>query len=435
MDKTQENLERWCSTEGLQFKDDEAEKKYRQKTRRIADVIQLKVPDRVPVVPSFGGFIAYNAGMTSEEVMFDGAKGQEAAIKMLNDYDPDTGMAGGLTLEMYEAIDYKALKLAGRGIPADAGMQYVEGEYATAEEFYDSFLFDPTDFILRKFLPRMVGLMEPLQALPPLNQVFSYYLGLPQLINTLAMPQIAGVFESISKAMMPVMQKSAGMFAAVNEVISLGYPMSMGGASHAPFDTIGDFIRGTKGIMLDMYRRPGKLLEVLEKMVPIHINSALSLPPGAPPFVFFPLHKGSDNFMSLDQFKTFYWPTLRRVMMAVIEAGFVPWMFWEGSTSNARLEIIADIPKGKAIYHFEKVDLQKAKEILGDTVCIKGNVPLSLLMAGTIEQVRQYVKELIDVAGKGGGLIVDSSAVVDKAKPENIKAMMDFAKEYGVYRM
>ena len=55
-------------------------------------------------------------------------------------------------------------------------------------------------------------------------------------------------------------------------------------------------------------------------------------------------------------------------------------------------------------------------------------------MAGTVEQVRQYVKELIDVAGKGGGLIVDSSAVVDKAKPENIKAMMDFAKEYGVYR-
>ena len=288
--------------------------------------------------------------------------------------------------------------------------------------------------MLRRFLPRIVGLMEPLQALPPLNQAFCYYLGLPQVVSALAMPQIAGVFESISKAVMPILQKGAAMFAATNEIISLGFPMTMGGPAHAPFDTIGDFIRGTKGIMIDMYRRPGKLLEALEKMVPIHINSALSLNPGAPPFVFFPLHKGSDGFMSLDQFKTFYWPTLRRVVMAVIEAGFVPCLFWEGSTNNARLEIIADIPRGKAIYHFEKVDLRKAKEILGNTVCIKGNVPLSLLMVGTAEQVREYVKELIDVAGKGGGLIVDSSAVIDKAKPENIKTMMDFAKEYGVYR-
>ncbi len=47
-DKTTENLERWCSGQGIDFMDDQAEAAYKERARRIADVIQLKVPDRVP---------------------------------------------------------------------------------------------------------------------------------------------------------------------------------------------------------------------------------------------------------------------------------------------------------------------------------------------------------------------------------------------------
>ena len=75
----------------------------------------------------------------------------------------------------------------------------------------------------------------------------------------------------------------------------------------------------------------------------------------------------------------------------------------------------------------------KAKEILGDTVCLKGNVPLSLLIAGKPDDVKAYCRKLIDVVGAGGGFIMDSSTVIDDAKPENVKAMFDFTKEYGVY--
>ncbi|GAI27983.1 unnamed protein product, partial [marine sediment metagenome] len=98
-----------------------------------------------------------------------------------------------------------------------------------------------------------------------------------------------------------------------------------------------------------------------------------------------------------------------------------------------RLEIISDIPKGKAVYHFECTDIFKAKEILGDRVCIRGNVPLSLLCTGTPEEVKDYCKKLIDVVGKDGGFIMDAGATLDDAKPENVKAMCDFTKEYGVY--
>ena len=150
------------------------------------------------------------------------------------------------------------------------------------------------------------------------------------------------------------------------------------------------------------------------------------------PVVMFMLHKGAENFMSPEHYETFYWPTLRKVMMGLIDEGLVPMPLFEGEYTS-RLEIIADIPKGKAIYWFEDVDMAKAKEVLGDTVCIRGNVPGSLLYAGTVQQVKDYVKMLIDVVGKDGGLIVDSGIWFDEARHENVKAMVDYTKEYGVY--
>ena len=72
--------------------------------------------------------------------------------------------------------------------------------------------------------------------------------------------------------------------------------------------------------------------------------------------------------------------------------------------------------------------------MLGDTVCLMGNVPNIMLLSGTPDDVRAYCRKLIDTVGKGGGFIMDSAVMLDEAKPENLKAMIDFTKEYGVYR-
>ncbi len=77
--------------------------------------------------------------------------------------------------------------------------------------------------------------------------------------------------------------------------------------------------------------------------------------------------------------------------------------------------------------------MARAKEALGGIACVAGNVPISLLNTGTPDEVGDYCKELIDVAGKGGGFMMTSGGVIDKAKPENVRAMIEFTKEYGVY--
>ncbi|MFP3974623.1 MAG: uroporphyrinogen decarboxylase family protein, partial [Dehalococcoidia bacterium] len=79
-------------------------------------------------------------------------------------------------------------------------------------------------------------------------------------------------------------------------------------------------------------------------------------------------------------------------------------------------------------------DLLKAKEILGDTLCIMGNVSSATLTHGTSQDVKGYCKKLIDNVGKGGGYIMGNGAFFDEAKAENVKAMIDFTKEYGKYQ-
>jgi uroporphyrinogen-III decarboxylase len=81
----------------------------------------------------------------------------------------------------------------------------------------------------------------------------------------------------------------------------------------------------------------------------------------------------------------------------------------------------------------DQSDIQKAKATLGQNACLIGNVSSSMLNLGTPQDVSDYVKKLIDTVGQGGGLIVGNGAFFDEAKPENVKAMVDTAKEYGAY--
>ncbi len=56
-----------------------------------------------------------------------------------------------------------------------------------------------------------------------------------------------------------------------------------------------------------------------------------------------------------------------------------------------------------------------------------------LLMAGTPDEVKAHCKKLIDGVGRDGGYILDACSGLDDAKPENVKAMFEAVREYGVY--
>jgi len=147
----------------------------------------------------------------------------------------------------------------------------------------------------------------------------------------------------------------------------------------------------------------------------------------------FPLHKGADGWMSDKQFQTFYWPSLKKVINALVDEGIMVTLFAEGSF-NTRLDLVNEFPKGAVHWLFDRSDMAKAKKILGDKCCISGNVPSSLLIMGTPEDVKTYCRKLIEDCGKGGGYILAGGAQVDTGKPKNLHAMLEAAWEYGVYK-
>ena len=404
----------------------------RQREERINDAIELKEPDQVPVMFIFGFFPARVAGITFEDAMYDYDKTMQSWIRVMVEFQPDTyddPFTGRFWGKILEGLDYKQFRWPGHGVASNLSFQYVEDEYMKADD-YDALLRDPSDFILRKYWPRIFGSLRAFENLFSIPGLYSYS-GFGKLA-TLDTPEMAKALEDLMAAAKEAKRMLSGSTEYGAKMKELGFPPQFGSMAHAPFDVISDFLRGTVGAMLDMYRKPDRLLEAAETIYPFMLQNGLGAKRNGIHRVFMPLHKGIDSFMSPDQFKTFYWPTLRKLILALIDEGLNPFVFWEGDCTS-RLELIGDIPKGKAVYMFEATDIFKAKEILGDVVCIRGNVPLSVLITGTPDDVRAYCKKLIDVVGKKGGFIMDASSNLDDANPENLKAMIEFTKEYGQY--
>ena len=91
------------------------------------------------------------------------------------------------------------------------------------------------------------------------------------------------------------------------------------------------------------------------------------------------------------------------------------------------------MPKGKVLYHFEKVDMKEAKRILGGTACIMGNLPVALLEFGKKEEVIAETRKLLEDCMPGGGYIFDFNGSLENSKPENLDAMFETLDKYGKY--
>lgn len=407
---------------------------FQEREKRIQDAISLRVPDRVPVVVSFGFYAARHTGITYRDAMFDPVKAANAWEKTITDFQADTyenpftNQHGGM---MAELADYKMLRWPGHGLDENRSFQYLDFENLKADE-YDEFLFDPTYFMLRKFWPRVFGHLEPFANFPPVRMMYSH-----STLNALAGLTTSDMTAALKAWNTIIKQAGKNVKASssfVKRMEGLGFPPVYGPSAIVPFDLISDQFRGTRGAMVDMYRRPDKLIAATEKVLPMILeNTITAAKKSTCNRIFIPLHKGQEFFMSLDQYKKFYWPGFKALMLGLIDAGLIPCPLVEGEYTS-RLEILAEVPPGKVCYHFEQVDYEKAKAVLKDIACIRGGIPISLMVTGTPKQVSDQAKEMIKLVGKGGGFIMSPGVNVDDSNEENIRALIETTKEYGVYK-
>ncbi|MFC1532049.1 uroporphyrinogen decarboxylase family protein [Thermodesulfobacteriota bacterium] len=434
-DKKQEKrLENWLEGKSISFKSQEAEGNYRERTQMIKDAIQLKkTPKRVPVSSITGYFPYEYAGVTPYQTMYD----QEAVInawqKFSEDFEDGDISGGPLSMpgRVFDILDFQMYKWPGHGISKEREFQYVEREYMAADEYQD-LIDDPTAWFLTAYFPRIFGSLKSLEMIPVLPSINEIVAVIPGVIP-FSNPGIHKAFKSLMDAGAAALEWMQGFRELRSSVIAMGYPAMGGGFAKAPFDVLGDTLRGTRGIMMDMFRYPDEVKEACERLTPIMVKTGVAMVRASgSPFISMPLHKGADGFMSEEQFLTFYWPTLRKVLIGLIDEGLIPCPFAEG-TYDSRLEIISDLPKGKTKWMFDRTDMTRAKKTIGQVACIQGNVPLDLMCTGTPNQVKAYCKELIEVAGKDGGYIFSAGGGLQGAKTENVKAFIKAGKEFGAY--
>ena len=407
-----------------------AEQLCKEREKRAGDATELKVPDRVPL--SVNADPTKYTGIQHSAAYYDPIGWKRAVREVHVAFEPDMCNAGlPNSGAVYEILGVTNRRYPGWNLPPDYEYQVDEKEFLKEEE-YDIFLNDPTDFMLRFYLPRMYSSLAPLANLPPISFMFNGFEGFTQRLAT---PEFEEAVRAISKAGNEIREFRKIIGDSYGDLAYLGFPpfsqLGVTGIGGAPFDRFSSGVRGMKGSMLDMYRNPDKLLRACNLILDTQIaRSVPATPENRGKRVGMPLWRGDKSFMSEKQFEKFYWPGLKRALQANIDLGYVPIPFFEAEFGD-RLERLLELPKGKIIASVESVDTAQARDILKGHTCVLARGPVSLKLASP-DEVVEYYKEIFDKYGKGGGLILNIR-LPDKGSIEDIQKMVASIRDYCRY--
>lgn len=393
------------------------EQRYAERLRRYVTALRNGQPDCVPIRPFVAEFAAKYAGYTCQEVTHDFDKAFLAARKCAADFDWDAVVGNmvyvwtGLT----QAIGLKYYAVPGIDVPPDTGFQYIEPSESNAymrPNEYDAFIDDPTGFLFNVWLPRVSADVSAM------GRPTSYRNNLSFLKGGMAMLAYFSAFPKQGE----LLRTESGTVSAIAGILK------------APFDILADKLRGYVGLTMDLIERPDKVRAACEALMPHLLHVALS---GADSDKNVPItiwmHRGCVPFISQEHFQNLYWPTLKPIIEEIWARGHQVMFYAEGDW-NAHLKHFAELPAQSIIYHVDKADIFEAHRVLGHKFCLSGGVPNYLLALGTPDEVRACCKHIIDGVAGDGGYIMDASAIIQNdAKVENVRAMTDFTREYGVY--
>ena len=266
-----------------------------------------------------------------------------------------------------ELIGARQIKWPGGGVGANQPFQYVEDEYMLQGE-YDEMLVDPTVFAVKKLLPRVARSLAPFSAMaadtPPGLLLLTNCYALPGFFGgLLSDPGMVSMLESLLVLAKDREESQQAMAHYVGEMTRLGFPIPYLVANIIAFDCINDMLRGLRGSMLDMYQVPDKLLAAVEMFIPWTVAQTVWMAKQTgSEGVFLALHRGAAGFMSDEQFSKFCWPGLKAMIIGLLDAGITPIPFFEGDYTP-RLKYLQELPPGRVLGHFDKVDRQQGQGV------------------------------------------------------------------------
>lgn len=405
---------------------------YQERYQLIQDTIAMKKTARVPNCARFDTWPYVEYGITRGEAMRDFEKAAACYRKFFSEFSPDIGCTDGFTYpaKVYELIGMKNVRWPGdpKGLDDNSPYQFIE--YATLEEDeYDEYINTPIQFIIGKYLGRVAEVFDPLINL----QYWKMATHPSEYVAEFTKPEMLKMYDTLKCIAEEVAEYQKRKEGLRQEIREMGYPFLTGRGTATAFDMLGDYMRGTFGLFTDLIEQPNNVKQLLDRFADYQITASLAHAKRTnSKYEWVMLHKGFDNFIGDDTYREFYWPYLQKWILALIENDVTPIVFCEGSYTT-RLKYLAEVPEHKVIYLFDEVDLKEAKRIVGGHCCLMGGFPVYTLTNGTEQQVRDKVKEVLDIMAPSGGYLFSTSCPVDYGPRKNLEAMFDTVSQYGKY--
>ena len=216
-----------------------SEELLKERIKRVENAIQLKVPDKVPIIPYFGYFPAKYSNITCEDGFYNAKKWKFACQKTIVDFEPDMySLSSIVPGPVLDALECKQVRLPGHGVPPNSTQQFIEAQYMEANE-YDAFLYDPSDYAVRTYTPRIYGTLGALHKLPPLRYLLFGY-SESTLTEILTTPEFIVALDSLLKAGHEMIKWNTIMGTFDKEMAELGFPVYTLSRTYAPFDLLSE---------------------------------------------------------------------------------------------------------------------------------------------------------------------------------------------------
>ena len=371
---------------------------FEQRWNRTLQAVHMEKVDKIPFSYSGSAYVARREGLTIAEFVSDYPKAIDAAVQFCKDLPGiDTLHTPIMNPDALKTLWLSEVKVPGRDLPEDELWQIHEYKRMELEDY---------EKILKiGYGPWLAEYMQKLGDPGPSLAAFGQ--AMPVAIGRLA-----------SEAQVPI--------------------INAGGNCGGPIEGF----CGARTLMeffLDLVEEPELVKAAMDKAFEFlfanYVATLDALPAAARAVTgaWVGGWRAAPYMLSHDTFMEFCWPYLEKLVMATLERGVLPILHFD-SNWDSELETIATLPPRSCILMLDgATDPRKAREILGDRMCLMGDVPSQMLAYSTPNEVYEYTTKLIDDVGHDTGLIVSSGCDCPlNAKDENVDAMIQATIDYRV---
>lgn len=363
---------------------------YDERFDRIKAAINLEPVDKVPVISGLAAVAAPMTGTSMKDYLSDMELNCTVNIKateMLGNIDGiQTPLASP---EGLPTLWLSRIRVPGKELPDNELWQVLEAELVTQED-YDIILEGGFGPWYQNFMKEKLD--DPISRMSHVTQY------------------------------MPT---------AIERFTQAGYPVVKDGSLLTPFEMLCGGRSMEAFLIDDLMEIPEKLDQVFEEIHRFNMERyEKRFKSDAKPFgVWVGGWRGTPETLNPEMFEHFSWKYFRDLVQLCIDYDVVPLMHLDSCWNNG-LKYFKDIPAKKGIMALDgKTDIRLAKEIVGDTMCIMGDVPAEIIAFGDASRVYDYCSNLIKDVGPTGFMLCSGCDIPFNGKLENMQMMAKAADD------